>query len=199
MSEKDDTIERPNLKFDMVDNATLNDEDKKKANFLGAMDKQIDCRRCGLCCIVWQIPITSEDVDREPVLENHLTIPLDGIHRFLMGSTEKNIPCPFYGRDKSECTIYETRPARCRTFIPTPRNCMSAYIETSGIGVDASVKEWREQGIDELTKASRIFAQYFKMIERELSFSLIFGGRSLKQRLADDPLLKIIKEYSTNG
>ena len=155
--------------------------------FISAMNDGFDCRRCGTCCIVWKIPVTNEDIVREPQLEE---MSEDGF----MKKESFNSPCPFYNIDKG-CVIHETRPQACRDFKASPVKCMAAKISTLGIDVGKTVDEWKKQEIDEATILSRIFSQYIGTLNEILGRKKrIIGGRTVKDDLEDDFLLKTVKE-----
>lgn len=78
---------------------------------------EIDCTQCGNCCAEMQLQVTDKDISslakalemkprefRWRYTEKHR----DG-HRYI-----KRVPCPFLKSRK--CTIYESRPSRCRGF-----------------------------------------------------------------------------------
>lgn len=78
---------------------------------------QIDCRACGNCCRGLMINVDEEDTRR---LATHLSMP---VHEFESDYIEispggmrvfNTIPCHFLA--SSQCSVYEARPAECRTF-----------------------------------------------------------------------------------
>ena len=155
--------------------------------FIDAMNKEFDCRRCGTCCIVWNIPVTEDDIVREPLLKEYVK---DG---FMMKESF-NSPCPFYDVEEG-CIIHKTRPQTCRDFKASPVKCMAAKISTANIDVGVTVEKWKEEGIDEATILSRIFSQYIEMLVQILKKkNRIIGGSTLEDDLEKDFLLKTVKE-----
>ena len=135
--------------------------------FKDAMEKELECFHCGLCCIVWEIPITNEDMVREPKITEHVHIhKTKNIN--VIGNPDKITPCPFLDSNTNLCTIYETRPQRCREFKASPKMCMSAYIETTGIGVQASVEDWLAKGIQEHEVLAHIYGKYLQIKQLEV-------------------------------
>lgn len=162
--------------------------DMDPEKFVKAMNGGFDCRRCGTCCIVWKIPVTDDDIEREPLLANTSD---DGF----MTKGGHNKPCPYYDL-KTGCTIHETRPQACRDFKASPVKCMAAKISTSGIDVGVTVEKWKEQEVDEATILSRIYSQYIAMLVQvfKSTRTYVIGGRTMKDDLKDDFLLKTVKE-----
>jgi Fe-S-cluster containining protein len=78
---------------------------------------EIDCTECGNCCAEMQLQVTDRDVSdmaralgmRPKAFREQYTEKQRDGHRYL-----KDVPCPFQSRKK--CTIYESRPSRCRGF-----------------------------------------------------------------------------------
>lgn len=78
---------------------------------------QIDCTECGNCCAEMQLQVTEKDVSLlartlgvkpKEFREQYGEKLRDG-HWYL-----RETPCPFLRQSK--CTIYESRPSRCRGF-----------------------------------------------------------------------------------
>jgi uncharacterized protein len=80
---------------------------------------QIDCTRCANCCKTAAVSLDDADIDR---IASHLGIgrtefiaayltpyPVEG--RYHMNA----MPCPLLGAD-DRCTVYEVRPACCRSY-----------------------------------------------------------------------------------
>ena len=65
--------------------------DMDPEKFVSAMKEGFDCRGCGTCCIVWKIPVTDEDITREPKLTEKVK---DGF----MEKGGHDLPCPFCGK-----------------------------------------------------------------------------------------------------
>ena len=179
-------------------------EEQEKICFMGAMIQPTDCRRCGLCCNVWWIPITQIDIDREPKIEERQLISRDDLSKtvifnnpdeiFVMGNDDVATPCFFHSPDG--CTIYETRPNACRNFTTMPKNCMGAYIKgQTGIDTKVTAQAWEEEGIPQLVILSRIYGLYLKLKTKELKEKVrIVGSISPEQELRKDILLKLIHE-----
>lgn len=179
-----------------MDTVCVNKEDQAKMDFIAAIDEEFECQRCGVCCTVWRIPIDDADILRNPALEEHCVNPLDGVHKRLMGSKDCTEPCPFYD-GKVGCVTHETRPTICRDFKPTCRNCMTAYITSSGICVRSSVEDWKNQGLEDIVITSRIYSQYIKMKQMEIASSMVIGGKTLGQKIKDDYLLSFLQHGIT--
>lgn len=77
---------------------------------------QIDCTKCGNCCRKLKPCITDQDLD---ILTRRLKMTLEQIEKNYTGIDEgdryfANVPCSFL--EDKKCTIYEDRPADCRSF-----------------------------------------------------------------------------------
>lgn len=78
---------------------------------------EIDCTKCGNCCAEMQLQVTDRDISGlaralqikpQQFREKYTEKQRDG-SRYL-----REVPCPFLKRRK--CSIYESRPSRCRGF-----------------------------------------------------------------------------------
>lgn len=155
-------------------------------NFVQAMNDPFECRRCGTCCIVWKIPITDDDVEREPAFS---LFSKDGFME-----KQANGGCVCYDVELG-CKSYETRPQSCRDFTASPTKCMAAKISTAGIDVGETVEKWKKQEIDEATILARIYSQYVDMLTKILrTKTYVIGGKTMKDDLEKDFLLKTVKE-----
>ncbi|MCK5604341.1 YkgJ family cysteine cluster protein [Candidatus Pacearchaeota archaeon] len=161
--------------------------DMDPEKFVSAMKEGFDCRRCGTCCIVWKIPVTDEDI----TLESKLT---EKVKDGFMEKGDHDLPCSFYNTING-CSIYETRPQTCRDFKASPVKCMAAKISTTGIDINTTVEAWKERGLDELTILSNIYAKYVEILVSVLKMKrYVIGGKTMKDDLEDDFLLKTVKE-----
>lgn len=162
--------------------------DMNPNKFVSAMTDSFDCRRCGTCCAVWKIPVTDEDIIREPLLAEKIK---DGFMNKMNGNVIST--CPFY-HITDGCDIYNTRPQSCRDFVASPVKCMAAKINTCSLDVGETVEKWKEQEIDEATILSRIYTMYIQILTKTLSMKkYVVGGKTIKDDLEDDFLLKTVK------
>lgn len=94
-----------------------------------------ECTQCGACCNRYRVEVTQEDIDREPRLVDHSFAP-DELSRAYFNTSDTAVRILFVGEGKRcafydeavGCTIYETRPAECREYIPSILNCRRAQI-----------------------------------------------------------------------
>ena len=108
----------------------------------------INCLECGNCCRIAQPVFERKDIR---VLAKHFKITAnefinkylkkDKVYEFLT----KKLLCPFLGGD-NKCTVYEVRPAGCRTYPPaklrlTPEQL---YVLEENIGICPAVNEMVE-------------------------------------------------------
>lgn len=157
--------------------------------FISAMTDGFDCRRCGTCCSVWKIPITDDDIINEPKLVENVE---NGFINKMIGNVIS--ACPYYDI-LDGCTIYDTRPQACRDFKASPLKCMAAKINTTGLDVGKTVEEWKNQEIEEIVILSRIHTMYVQILSKILSTKKrIIGGKTIKDDLENDFLLKIVKD-----
>lgn len=73
-----------------------------------------ECKRCGSCCSLFDVPLTSKECER---LSHDYS---DGIPVIRMGTISYNGSlvrvCVYFDNKLNECTIYEERPEVCRLF-----------------------------------------------------------------------------------
>jgi Fe-S-cluster containining protein len=115
---------------------------------------RIDCTRCANCCKTMPPGLTDDDIAR--IAASLDLTSADFIARYLTmdraegGYLMKAVPCPFLGAD-DRCTIYEVRPADCRSYPNTDREGFSgrSYQHTSNTltcpAVYHIVKEMRKR------------------------------------------------------
>ena len=88
----------------------------------------IPCFRCGICCICYQAPLTSEDIDNialalgvsraKCISKYAVKVPIK--EGYLLKRTD--IGCVFLAWDtdgKAHCTIHPSRPKACREWTPS--------------------------------------------------------------------------------
>ncbi|MBN1634529.1 MAG: YkgJ family cysteine cluster protein [Ignavibacteria bacterium] len=81
------------------------------------ISEQIDCTRCGNCCINLSPPLTNKEID---ILSRHLNISSKEFEDTYIELDEENckclskIPCIFL-KDKI-CSVYEIRPTECAEY-----------------------------------------------------------------------------------
>lgn len=92
------------------------------------------CFRCGLCCSVFDIEITHQELE---ILQTHDSSDLLDLSQLFDGHYTINSPCPFYQSGK--CSVYEIRPAHCRNFLcgrTSPRQRMPTRSQKETIVLD---------------------------------------------------------------
>jgi Fe-S-cluster containining protein len=92
---------------------------------------QIDCTRCANCCKTAAVSLDDEDIDRiagwlgverDAFIAAYLQpYPVEG--RYHMRAQ----PCPLLGAD-DRCTVYEVRPACCRSYPNTDQEGFSSRV-----------------------------------------------------------------------
>jgi len=102
------------------------------------MTIQIECIRCGRCCLADLIAYVSEDdrkrwndegrLDILKIVENEKGVWAGD--RLVSAETGKSLHgCPFYCFDGNNfgCSIYETRPGICRNYQPAASEICSQF------------------------------------------------------------------------
>ena len=114
-------------------------------NFMHFFNKENACNRCGMCCKVYGIGLTHDDLNKEPKLTQvSRSIKQSERGRYnindkcckMINAIDNGWKCPFY-KDSSGCNIYETRPEICRKYIPTLSNCLKARMIYSGFIIES--------------------------------------------------------------
>jgi Fe-S-cluster containining protein len=106
--------------------------------------KHQDCQRCGNCCHAhFLLPITSEDIEKEPRLLD-LSRPIEpsdrqnenikSQHIRIINLINDNSTCPLY-QDGHGCSIYQNRPETCREYPPSLFNCLRAKLKRAGFSI----------------------------------------------------------------
>ena len=124
--------------------------------FFPLIKKELPCSKCGMCCHIYTILLTQEDLDREPKLipvsrlleqsdRNRHGLDKKCVRVVING--EKRRKCPFY-KDDMGCSIYKNRPEICRNYIPTLSNCLKARMAYAGFDIEA----WSPHCITEYCK-----------------------------------------------
>jgi Fe-S-cluster containining protein len=96
--------------------------------FTVAEQPPIPCFRCGVCCICYQPPLTTEDVENiasalgishsKCISKYAVKVPIK--EGYLLKHTEKG--CVFLAWDedgKARCIMYPSRPKACREWTPS--------------------------------------------------------------------------------
>ena len=111
------TLPRSILRHRRYSGATLGNERPIWAITVHSMILQVNCRtetqesiclRCGACCRGYGfLRLSTKDIEREPRLS-----------KYTLGVISFKGKCPFLDQRnvKAVCTIYQTRPDKCRQF-----------------------------------------------------------------------------------
>jgi len=99
--------------------------------------EKIDCLACGNCCKKLQPKVTTDDIDR---ISKHLSLSKEAfIEKYLEKEEDGDLlmnqaPCSFLGAD-NKCSIYEVRPATCRSYPHTQKDNFASrrYFHSSNL------------------------------------------------------------------
>lgn len=99
--------------------------------------EKIDCLACGNCCKKLQPELNEEDIDR---VAPHLNLSKKAfIEKYLEKDEDGDLlmnhaPCSFLGAD-NKCSIYEIRPATCRSYPHTQKDNFASrrYFHSSNL------------------------------------------------------------------
>lgn len=121
-------------------------------SFNSFINKEQTCVKCGKCCSAFAIPLTQDDLDREPkllavshpiTLAEQIKYSSEKHYCRMTNTTDDDKRCPLYD-NSIKCSIYETRPNACREYIPSYYKCLYGRLGRVGY----SLKSWYRHNVD---------------------------------------------------